>query len=349
VTSVFLAARTMNDLSNLGTPPAEQRTGWRWRDNLISLVVPGGDDVTADAAALRALSAVAQDLLSFHEIVYVTSSDVRTITDAIRDAFTEIPNIRVIVLFTPADYEDLLEQGLTAAIGDYVVSMTPDAIDREALIALLGACVGGGDIARGVRAGAERTGPAARLIDAALRAVAGRRIELAQSRAFCVSRGALSKLAEQGWALRFFRLIDMSDRFAETRVPLGGAAAPRRGGVTLRRVRLVAQLAALRTPQLLTSLAIALAGLSVACLAVGVYGFAVWLFVADVAPGWTSIVLLGALGGFSVFASLAMLCLGVTQLLRQSQQLSGTGMSQEFSNADLFSGLRRLNVEVGGS
>lgn len=317
-------------------------------ENLVSIVVVADGDPLEAAAALSANHHAFLEAFEFCEILFVVCAITHDDLEALKERLADVANVRLVVLNLAADFDDLLAEGLALAIGDIVVAVGAGAIGPDDAIRLVEAATERRlDVVRALRP--PEKGLRARIGRAATRrilsALVGRRIEPLQCRALCVSRRALATLLTDRTALRTFRVVEMGDMFEEGRLVVGSAGGRARGGL-LRRARLVAELAALRSPQIAAALAVVLAACSGLGAAYGLYAVAVFLLKDDVAEGWLSISLLMSFISATSFATLAVLSLGMAQLLRASQPSAGHGMVQEFSNADLFSRTRRLNVEI---
>lgn len=318
------------------------------RDNLVSFVVLATTE--GSASFTQALGALADARYDFYEIIHVGSAVDSDGFQREREALAGVSNLRVIAVGAPSDFDHLLGFALAAAIGDFVVVAQPGDVTPGECARLVDRCaLGGLDIVRAVQpAAAARPAFRAlnRLAGGLVRLMVGRGVDPFQRRAFCLSRAALARLTDAGRPFSTFRLLDLGDLMREEKMEVAPSA--RRAGLRAlwRRAGLVARLIALRTPDLLTGLAVILTGAGMIAVAYAAYAVGVWIVLDTVAPGWLTLSLLGALTAMLIFLALAALCLGLTQLITPSRLGVGSVATQEFSSADLFARTRRLNVEV---
>jgi hypothetical protein len=319
------------------------------QENLVSFLIVSCGDADRDLAELQDVADYVQDKFDFYEIIYVLGTESRQSIEHLFDRMAHIGNLRIIVLHMPVEYDDMLVQGLTASIGDYVVAMSAGGLSANQLDSVLAPCVTGRhDLVRVLRAGEQSLAERLRTkaLRVALKALVGRPVEPLQSRALCISRAALAKLMAYPGTMQHFRLIDMSDLFNERHVWIANPGSRFEMREAIRRARLVAQLVSLRTPEVLTTLSLVMLLFSVVSALFGVYALGVWLFREDVAEGWTSTSLLLSFMATALLATLSAICLGIVQILRTNRQNSDLVVSQELSNTDLFSKSQRLNVDI---
>lgn len=316
-------------------------------ENLVSFVMVSSGRADPDLIELEALAQSVSGAFDFFEILYVAGARIAEESFLERQRLSAIPNIRCIFLQVDAGFEDLLHQGLAAAIGDIVVAFQPGEIPIKGVTQLVAVCATENrDVVRAVRparANGFLSRALMRLIVRMLHLLIGRRVEPFNCRAICVSRSALARIVENQSSLRLFRLVSMPDQFREGSVLFEVRSQRRSLSHSWYRARLVAQLVALGTQQLLTSMALITLTFGVISILFGIYAVVISL-VRDVAEGWLSTSLILSFVATAVFCVLSVLCLGVAQVMRVAN--SGNVLaSQEFSSADLFTRAKALNVE----
>ncbi len=318
-------------------------------ENLISFAVVLEDGSERESAFVAELSRGVDGKFEFYEIICVTGQLDPAGARSLHERLSGIPNLRLLSIASDAEFDDLLAHALEAAIGDYVVAVGVADASVDDALGLIATCLSENvDVVRAVArppAGRAARGRAA-LLRHVLRAIIGRPVNPLQRRAFCISRRALAKLAADRRRGRHLRLVQVGDMFAERELAVDGGPGRRGWREAWRRLRLIAQLAALRTPAFLTTVALVTLCCSLLSMLYGVYVLAIWAFKTEVAAGWVSLSLVTAFMSTIVFAVLCAICLGMTQLLKSLQTPFDQPPVKEFSTADLFSKSRRLNVEI---
>jgi hypothetical protein len=298
---------------------------------------------------VSALSRRVDEAYDFYEIICVSGRLDAAAAAALRERLSGVRNVRLLAVASDAEFDDLLAHGLNAAIGDFVVAIGVGDASAEDAVTLVETCLAeNADIVRAVARPPESRPARARIavLRRLLLAVAGCRINPLQRRAFCISRRALAKLGADRHEGRHFRLVSTGDIFAERELVVAPTLARRGWREELRRLRIVAYLASLRTPAFLTTIALVALFCSMVSVLFGVYVVAIWTLKSDVAAGWASLSLVTAFASSIGFAVMGAICLGLAQLLKALRSSFDLPPVQEFSTADLFSRSRRLNVEI---
>lgn len=321
-------------------------------ENLISFVIVSSVDTDADLAALTAMSDFAAGRFDYYEIIVAAARPSGAWQEQVRQAAARLRNVRIVLIDSPMEFEDLAQAGLRFSIGDLVACVYPGEVSEDELEAMIRtAATGGTDIVKAFFRRADHPATerlAAGIIRFVLKLITGREIQAFQARAFVVSRALLTRMHTVGGAYRFFRLFDLSAIVSEGRIE---SAAPPRRGILHRfaeKVRLASILISTSASRLILWLALVCAALSLLSGAFGVGALVVWLVMDTVAEGWTSLAM-----GLSVlfaanFGVMAAICLGLLQIIRQGTPDAIELIASEVSGGELFQHNNRLNVESSG-
>lgn len=335
-----------SDPSALAIADASARIG---KENLVSFVIVASGDLETDAPEIARLATLATAKFDYHEILIVAARPAPGWRAAMAETAAQVAHLRVITIDVPMEYEELALATLRFAIGDIVATVYPGEVTPDELDRMIGLCAAGGhDLVRAVHAAgasglAEQV--ASRLVGQALRLATGRELAAFPARALVVTRAALTRLETMGGTLRFFRVLDLPDQFSEARIEL--AAAPRRRLLATpgRRLRLTAVLVSTAAPRLILGLALLCLALSLASAGYTIYALLAWAILPDIADGWTSTSVILSLFFCANFAVLAVICLGLLQLLRQGAPDPVNTLASETGGGERFGGAERLNVE----
>jgi hypothetical protein len=319
------------------------------RENLISLIIVSCRDAGRDRAEAIAVSAFAAAHFDYHEVLVVAAAPGPDWIAAMRDLGADLPDLRVVIVDGRLGYEDLSILGLRHAIGDHVLCLYPGEIGTGDLARMVEALATGvPDVVKAVLPRGAIGWPDRMIAAVAVRIiglVTGRRLMPFQIRAFAVSRTALSRLTAIGGAMKFFRLIDLSDQFREAAVEIARPPRRRLMQAVPGKLRLVAELMSVSADRLILTLALICFGLALASGLIIVAAVLVKLLMDQVAPGWTSLAVLFA-GVFAAnFAVLAAICLGLLQLLRQGRGDASDHFTTEIGGGDVFRRADKSNVE----
>ncbi len=320
-------------------------------ENLISFTIVSSHDTDLDLSEIKAISEYAKERLDYYEIIIVAAAPGPGWLETMQRAGHDIPNIRILVLDSQRAYEDISTMALDNAIGDYIFNIYPGEIsiaDLDQLTKLI--ATGQYDAVKVTynlkklylwrRAGAA-------IVGWFIRVATGKRMEAFPARAFVLNRTALSRLAADGGMQKFFRILDMSTFFSQTRIVVD--LPPRRTLLTAfqEKIILTAELISLSAARLILSLALVCVTLSFISICVMLIAVILRLSLQSVAPGWTSLAVLFS-GLFAAnFGVLAAICLGLLQLLRQGRKTGDDQFAVEFSGGDFFHRDEGLNVEPG--
>ena len=321
------------------------------RENLISFTIVSSQNINLDLSMLQEVSDYAKSRLDYYEIIVIAAAPVPGWLVALQEAGRTIPNIRILALDAQHAYEDICAIALNYAIGDYIFSIYPGEIsiaDLDRITRLI--ATGQYDAVKATytikklhlsRRAAET------IVGWFIRVATGKRMEQFPARAFALNRTALSRLAADGGLQKFFRILDMSTLFSQTRITVD--QPPRRGLLTAfqEKIRLTAELVSLSATRLILTLALICFTLSILSIFGMVVAIVVKLSLQSVAPGWTSLWVLFS-GLFAAnFGVLAAICLGLLQLLRQGRDTGADQFAAEISGGDFFHRDEGLNVESG--
>lgn len=317
---------------------------------LVSFVLISGGDAATDVAAVRTVSDYAAGRFDFYELILLASAPGRAWLDRIRESIGQVPNIRVVALEDRQHYDDAAFTALQISIGDVVVCDETASVSTRVLGDLLESCLEkGNELVKTVA-----TGRGGSLIERAvlgtvkfgLYAFLGRGIEKDVLRAFCVNRAAATRICESNDALRYFRLLGLSDQFREDRITVEGTARTSRLDGLARKAQISAFLMSSAAPRILAGVAVLALLLCVVSLFYTVYALVVWLVLADVSKGWTSLSLVLSALFAANFGVLSAVCLGVLEMLRNRRAQRPPATVQEINNADLFAQAKNLNIEI---
>ena len=350
------AATDLAPSAGLGMLPAAAGADDAYRrlraENLVSFVIVSSGDVGTDQAALTAIGAFADGRFDYYEIIIAASRPSGAWQGRVRQAAAELRNVRIVLIDSPMEFEDLAQAGLRLSIGDLVACLYPGEVAEDELEAMIRtAATGDTDVVkaffrRSDHPASERL--AAGIIRFALKLITGREIQTFQARAFVVSRALLTRMHTVGGAYRFFRLFDLSTIVRERRIE---SATPPRRGILHRfaeKMRIASILISTSASRLILWLALVCVVLSLLSGAFGVGALVIWLVLDTVAEGWTSLAM-----GLSVlfaanFGVMAAICLGLLQIIRQGTPDAIELVTSEISGGGIFQHDNRLNVESSG-
>lgn len=219
-----------------------------------------------------------------------------------------LPNVLVLRLLKPVEFDAAACCGLDHALGDFVAVVDPDADDIGMLASMLDSARMGCDAVFGRNTAAlAGDGRVERAFHAAFRVATGIDVRRDAPRFRVLSRRAVNHLLQHRSPTVAYRLLPGSGGYR--RATLDYAGAPRRGHAPLleridRGMRLLAT--STRAPMRLVTL-FSLFG-AVANVLYSAYVVAVALFQSDVEPGWVSLSLQQS--GMFFLISLTLLVLG---------------------------------------
>lgn len=319
------------------------------KENLVSFVIVASGDIGIDVPEVEGIAKLAASTFDFYELLIVAARPAQDWRAAMAQAAARVTHLRVITIDVAMEYEELALATQRFAIGDIVATVYPGEVTPAELDRMIGLCAAGEhDVVRAVHA-AGASGLvdqiAAQLVGRALRLATGRDLAAFPARAQVVTRAALTRLETMGGTLRFFRVLDLPDQFSEGRIEL--AAPPRRRLLATpgRRLRQTALLVSTAAPRLILGLALLCLALSLTSAAYTGYALLAWALIPDVADGWTSTSVILSLFFCANFAVLAVICLGLLQLLRQGAPDPVNTLASETGGGERFGVAERLNVE----
>lgn len=317
---------------------------------LVSFVLVSGGDAAGDIRAVRTVSEYAVGRFDFYELILLASAPDRAWLSDVRASLGTVPNIRVIVLEDKQHYDDEVFHALQLSIGDVVACDETASVSTAVFGDLLESCLERNSelvkTVATVRKGFSLERMVLGAVGFGLYAFLGRRIETDVLRAVCVNRAAATRIGESNDALRYFRLLVLSDQFREDRVPVAGSTRTNRLDGLARKTQISAFLLSSAAARILSGVAVFALLLCVLSLLYTVYALVVWFVLDDVSRGWTSLsIVLSALFA-SNFGVLAAVSLGVLEMLRNRRGQRPPSMMQEINNADLFAQAKNLNIEI---
>lgn len=317
---------------------------------LVSFVLVSNGEARTDLDAVKRVSAYAGARFDFYELILLAAAPGRDWLETVRAEAVDIDNIRVIVLEEKQHYDDAVYSALQLSIGDVVICDETAASTAKVFDDLLESClVDGNELVKTVASGTRRFSPeriVLRLVRFGLYAFVGRRIETDILRAFCVNRAAATRISESNDALRYFRLLNLSDQFREDRVAVEGTSRGSRLDGILRKSQISAFLVSAAASRILSGIAVLSLLLCLLSFAYTIYAVLIWLFLDSVSQGWTSLSLVLSVLFAANFGVLAAICLGVLEMLRSSRAQKPPALMQEINNADLFAQAKNLNIEI---
>ena len=321
------------------------------QENLLSFIVVTSRRTETDIQQIEALAAFAKARFAYYEILIVSAAPPAGWLDAMRALGGRIDNLRIVVLDVMRGYEDLGFSALGYAIGDHVVSLFPGEIVEneleDLLITLASGQFGLVKTRHGSGPATRREAATAGIIGRVIRLSTGQEIEAYQARAFAITRGSLSRIQSLGDQLKHFRILNVSNHITQGYVDIG--RAPRRSFLSAfgEKLRLAADLVSMSSARLLRTLALICFILCLGSLAATVMSFFLWVFLTEIASGWTSLVMMFSTLFAANFGVLGALCLGILQLIRQAAPHEEEVFASEISGGDLVFQDDRLNVEIG--
>lgn len=319
------------------------------QENLLSLVVVSANDPERDRTEIEALAAWASARFTYYEILIIGTAPPHGWRPVMQDLGASLPNLRVITLQNRLSYEECHIAALDHAIGDYLISLYPGEIDQKNLDLIVTELADGQyDIVKTehqARGHSKKERLVADLTGMAVRVSTGHRIEAFQPRAMALSRAAVTRMQSLGGALRFARFLDVSDQIATGKIRIDSAPSRRFWNAFSAKVRLVADLVSLSAARLIRSLAIICFLLALASFTAVGLELLQWIFLADVAEGWTSLAMLSSFLFGANFSVLAAICVGLLHLIRQAEPDKKTLFASELSGGDFFSPDGQLNVQ----
>ena len=252
------------------------------------------------------------------------------------------PQSRYLQIEGAFGYDELIRFACAEVIGDVAVFTSVDEVDKADLLQVLAALLKGPNLVRLRR----NRAPVPEIAAAGMvEFVTGFDVDPRFLRTIGVNRSLLGQLLNQPSLLSFLRFraatLESNQEVINVDLP-----APRRGlRATLGRIEVIANLIGIAAPRLL-SFAAALSGL-LALMSLGymLYVGLVLAIKSQVAEGWTTLSLVIAFGLFVQTSALAIICLGIARLFRDSDPTKTGRILNDVSSSDLFRSFSALNVE----
>ncbi|MGV6847588.1 MAG: hypothetical protein ACWA5A_04330 [Marinibacterium sp.] len=317
-------------------------------ENLFSFVVLSSRDIDADRAELKRLNEWVAPHFSYYEIMIIADQAGPAWRDAMRALAAEIPKFRILSLEAAGHTDSNALTALEHAIGDFVVLHYPQEAGIGEIDHLLTRLAEGQADLIKTHFSSKSRSPlergVARAMQWLLRVITGRRFARFPARVTALSRAAVTRITEYGGPLRFFRLIDVSDILSEERLVITGGRRAFWEDVSLK-ARITGEVVSVSAPRMIRLLAMLCFALGVASFLAMILAFVIWLTKADVAPGWTSQIMLFSFLFGSNFLVLGAVCLGLVRLLNVSGPHWSDNDAMEISSGDLFQSQNDLNVE----
>lgn len=311
-------------------------------DFLLSLAVVGLAWTPEQVAGLGRIATRLARLYQFWEIVVVASIE-EDVPPALLAQLGEIPNMRLLRVDEVDNFYRLRLAAASEAIGDVVVITTGSEMELMDLPALADKVWEGDAAIIMIR---ERQGLMVSLFFEILGALINYRIDPRDTLTAGFPRTWLSRVLTRPDAdllLRFERRTGGGQFIRET-VP-GGVQVPRALRSVGRRFRLLADLLASAAPRVLRTVSALSFAVALFAVVYGLYAVLVWLFKADVQPGWLTtsllqVVIVGFLG-----VTVAGMSIGIVKLLDRIEGLLRYTIVDELNTVDFFSKVTDLNVE----
>ncbi len=318
------------------------------RDSLVSIAVIARGRTEEIEAVVRRAATYLEDNFEFFEVLVVVGASEFDRHQKSYETLLEIRNARCLVLRDGiGDYRAAVIAA-TESIGDLVLILQADEAEMLDLSTVFEAALahGGSVVLRRM----QRAGAVAGLLGRLLSRVSGYDVDPRFLRSAVHSRahiGRISSRADRDIALRFAPMAGTGG--AEVRVL---DVEPGQGGgrrvSALNRMGNAMEVMANSPPHLLRFLAAASFLVSIGALAYFVYAIALFVFGADLQPGWltTSV----AISGSTAFIALALggISTALYQILNLLRDETGDEILRELNNTDLFREFRRVNVETIG-
>ena len=319
------------------------------RENLVSFVIVASPSLHDDIGQIQAVQGFAGKAFQYYEIVVVASMPSPAWRERMRGLGLTVPHLRIVMVDSAMDYEELSTAALRFAIGDLIVSLHPGEIGIPDIERLMQLCASGKwDMIKTFHAHRPKSPferASANLIRWSMRLATGRDIQTFQARAFAMNRTALTRLQAVGGAMRYFRIFDLSGLVAEGRMEFDAPPRRRLLGSFAEKLHIASMLISSSAGRLVLWLAMVCAVLSVGSMLFAGVAFVIWLVLDEVAPGWTSLSIVLSLLFSANFGVMAAICLGLLQIIRQSTPDPVELFTTELSGGDLFQRGDRLNVE----
>lgn len=319
-------------------------------DILVSAVAVVRDHAPILPAFVDDLSRVLDREYANFEIILIDNGSADGTEAVVRDLLGHVPCLRYLQLTRPADDETALMAGLDAAIGDYVITLHPDFDPPAELVPMVETCRAGHDLVLGVERQPAKFGVIYGTLRRGFLALSRRLVRLdlvtGSTGYRTISRHGVNALTRVRLRRRYFAVV-IADVGLKTathsydRISRSGTQ-PARNLFRAIRMGLSVLVHNSITPLRVASV-LGLAG-SFLSLLYSLYVIAVYLFKADVMPGWTTLSL--AMSGLFAIAFLMLALMGeyLGRLLEESANRPLYHVRDELSSAVMLTDLARRNV-----
>ena len=319
-------------------------------DCFVSVVVPLHDDGDIIVPFVEEVSALLAGRFSHHEIVLVDAASSDDTVEKLSALLGRIDFVRLIRLSRDSGREIPILAGLESVIGDYVVVMLPDSDPPGLIPEMVERARGGAGIVSGVRESMDDMSPLMRLGAPVFYWYVNHILQLGlpehTTEFRLLTRPVVNGVVRTRDLMRYLRLYNAYAGVPHETLPYEPGS--RRGRPRRRSWREVLQRSAgiivansTHPLRLVSLLGLVASGLNVLY---AVYVLVVYLFKADVAPGWATQSLQTAGMFFLLFLILAVLCEYVIRILDERTERPSYYVMEELQSGRLLDEDGRRNI-----
>lgn len=311
-------------------------------DFLVSVAIVGMRGNATEIEALQALARSLEDKYQFWEILIVLQI-ASGLERPILDRLAQIPNIRVLRVDNVDSFYRLRLAAVSEAIGDVVLLTSGEELTLMNLPLLANRVYETNEAIVMTR----RSGGGPSVILRGLGYSTGYHIDSRDTLTAGFPRSWLSEVLSRPDAELLLRFEKRSGTLRLRHEPVPSEQrVPRPMKAMGRRVYLLADLLASAAPRALRAVSALSLLVTLIAIIYGVYAVLIWLFKADVAPGWLTTSLLQSLIAGFLGVALSTISIGIVKLFDRFEGILHYTIVEELSNVDFFNDVKDLNVEI---